>query len=89
MHKEQEEFKSIIESAVTGSNELPVTPQKQLLPLTSLDWKLFAQLCCRLVAHEPDTEGTPYLYGVPGEDQKGTSRKPLSPLSIKQITTFF
>ena len=71
MHKEQEEFKSIIESAVTGSNELPVTPQKQLLPLTSLDWKLFEQLCCRLVAHEPDTEGTPYLYGVPGEDQKG------------------
>jgi hypothetical protein len=61
MHKEQEEFKSIVERAVTGSNELPVTPQKQLLPLTGLDWKLFEQLCCRLVAHEPDTEGTPYL----------------------------
>ena len=47
MHKEQEEFKSFIESAVTASNELPVIPRKQLLPLTSLDWKLFEQLCCK------------------------------------------
>lgn len=71
MKKQQQKFKSFIESAVTSSNDLPVTPQKQVLPLTSLDWKLFEQLCCRLIAKEPDTEYTPYLYGVPGEDQKG------------------
>src|SRR5579862_7646800 len=71
MQEKQQNFKDFVGSNIVKLYDLPVTPQKQVLPLTRLDWKLFEQLCCRIIAYEPDTEGTPYLYGIPGEDQKG------------------
>jgi formylglycine-generating enzyme required for sulfatase activity len=41
------------------------------LPLGDLDWKVFEHLCCRIVEREAGIVGTPHLYGVPGENQKG------------------
>src|SRR6266567_1350524 len=71
MQKEQLAFRYFVESKFINSCEPPVTPKQQILPLDRLDWKVFELLCCRLIAREHDIEGEPYLYGIPGEDQKG------------------
>jgi len=69
--KHQEDFQTFIRSTTPKHEKPPVDPKVQTLPLTDLDWKTFEQLCCRLVECDPKVEGTPHLYGVPGEDQKG------------------
>jgi formylglycine-generating enzyme required for sulfatase activity len=70
-NKHEEDFKTFLHSDVVRYERPPVSPKIQILPLTELDWKTFEQLCCRLVERQPGVEGTPHLYGVPGDDQAG------------------
>lgn len=70
--KEQQEFQNTVSSKVPNfEGELPIVTQVQVLPLNQLPWEYFEILCCRLVIVEPGIEGTPYRYGVQGNDQKG------------------
>ena len=70
MQKEQQDFEIFIKSKHVRSSALPTSPKQQLLPLDSLDWKTFEMLCCRLIGLDAETDHA-YLYGVPGDDQKG------------------
>jgi tetratricopeptide (TPR) repeat protein len=70
---EQHEFELFVHGSVddaTRSNP-PTAPRVQSLPLTSLSWQTFEQLCCRYVQHEREIEGVPHLFGVPGDRQRG------------------
>lgn len=70
MQKEQQDFEIFIKSKPVRSSALPTSPKQQLLPLDSLDWKTFEILCCRLIRLDAEIDHA-YLYGVPGDDQKG------------------
>ena len=67
----QARFQSFLQEAPNHAPIPPVDSKLQELPFTALSWKTFEQLCCRLVAELPNVEGEPYLYGTPGQDQKG------------------
>lgn len=67
----QTRFQSFVQEASNHAPIPPVASKFQELPFTALSWKTFEQLCCRLVAELPNVEGEPYLYGLPGQDQKG------------------
>ncbi|BCL79592.1 tetratricopeptide repeat protein [Ktedonobacteria bacterium brp13] len=71
MEEPQRDFENLIEDNIIEFDEPSVSPRAQTLPLTSLNWKTFEQLCCRIVAVEPGIDDLPHLYGVPGDDQKG------------------
>lgn len=70
----QDHFQEFVEGSPapgTARPELPVQTRVQDLPLRELSWQEFERLCCRLVQREPGLIGTPHLYGIPGQDQKG------------------
>lgn len=64
-------FTSFVGTPLEHPSIPPVASKLQELPFTTLPWIVFEQFCCRLIAALPEVEGEPYLYGVPGQDQKG------------------
>lgn len=65
-------FSDFLKQPPIKSSEKPVHTKLQILPLTSLGWREFEQLCCRVIEQEDGIVfESIHLYGVPGDDQKG------------------
>ena len=58
-------FRAFLQESSTPFDVPPVVTAAQTLPLDQLTWRVFQQLCCRLVEREPDViPGATHLYGV-------------------------